>query len=70
MANVCSKKCLVKYPNPELEIGEMTCIDRCVGKYMQAGEKVGEVLKEFEQKIKAQENMMPSGMHKFGPQVK
>lgn len=36
---VCFKKCITpKVKLGELEIGELTCIDRCVPKYVQAHE--------------------------------
>jgi hypothetical protein len=49
---MCGKKCFVKYNDGDLAVGEMVCIDRCVGKYMQAQEKVGQVLNSFEQQMK------------------
>lgn len=52
---MCAKKCIVRYTDGELAVGEMACVDRCVGKYMQAQEKVGEVLNNFEIQMKAQE---------------
>eukprot|EP00596_Hydrurales_sp_CCMP1899_P003175 CAMPEP_0119042916 /NCGR_PEP_ID=MMETSP1177-20130426/16271_1 /TAXON_ID=2985 /ORGANISM="Ochromonas sp, Strain CCMP1899" /LENGTH=85 /DNA_ID=CAMNT_0007010023 /DNA_START=121 /DNA_END=378 /DNA_ORIENTATION=- len=55
MSQMCGKKCFVKYNDGDLAVGEMVCIDRCVGKYMQAQEKVGSVLNSFEQQMKAQE---------------
>lgn len=44
----CFHKCIASYKDKELAVGEMTCTDRCVHKYMQATEKIAEVLKEFE----------------------
>lgn len=55
MAITCNKKCVVKYNESDLSVGEMACVDRCVSKYMQAQEKVGDVLNKFEQQLKAQE---------------
>ena len=67
MAQTCHKKCIVKHFDGELQVGEMACIDRCVGKYMQAQEKVGEVLNNFEKLMKAQEQVgLGSNVPKFG----
>ena len=52
---MCAKKCVKRYHDGDLAVGEMACIDRCVGKYMQAQEKVGQVLDSFEENAKAQE---------------
>ncbi len=55
MAISCFKKCVVTQTDGELSVGEMSCTDRCVGKYMQAQEKVGAVLNQIEKTMKAQE---------------
>lgn len=44
----CYNKCAIKFHEEELQIGEMTCIDRCAGKYMAASEKMLEALQAFE----------------------
>lgn len=36
IAKTCSKKCIYKHDDSELEIAEMACADRCVTKFMQA----------------------------------
>jgi import inner membrane translocase subunit TIM10 len=67
MAQTCAKKCIVRYTDGELAVGEMACIDRCVGKYMQAQEKVGQVLTAFEKQMAAQAaGGLPSNVPKFG----
>lgn len=60
MAKMCSKKCVTKYSDGDLAVGEMTCVDRCVGKYMHAQEIVGAELKNFEDQVKAQEAIKQS----------
>lgn len=39
---------MTSYTDGDLAIGEMTCIDRCTGKYMHAQNVVGEILQAFE----------------------
>lgn len=54
MAKMCSKKCVTKYHDQELAVGEMTCVDRCTGKYMHAQTVVGDVVQAFEKHLQNQ----------------
>jgi import inner membrane translocase subunit TIM10 len=51
----CSKKCVAQFNENDLNVGEMACVDRCVSKYLQTHEKVGEVLNNFEKQLLEQE---------------
>lgn len=66
MSKSCFKKCVVKQNEPDLAVGEMSCIDRCVGKYMNAQEKVGLVMNNFEKQMKAQEEAAAAMNAKLG----
>jgi len=56
MALACSKKCIVKHTDGELSVGEMSCIDRCSNKYMQAREIVIETNRLAEQRMIQMQN--------------
>lgn len=58
---MCSKKCITSYNDGELNVGELACIDRCTSKYLQAHEKVGAHLQEFERQMMAQMGQAPPG---------
>lgn len=38
MKKMCQKKCILDLKNPELNVGEKNCVDRCVYKYYEANE--------------------------------
>ena len=46
MSTTCQKKCVSAYHDGELNVGEMTCVDRCVYKYLQASLKIREVVEK------------------------
>ena len=51
----CFKKCVVKYSDSDLAVGEMTCVDRCAWKYMEAQYKMNDVVHRFEQQLLQQQ---------------
>jgi import inner membrane translocase subunit TIM10 len=56
LSRVCFQKCKFKYNDGQLNVGEMSCIDRCSGKYMQAYSALGVKMAEVEKEIVAQSN--------------
>ena len=55
MARICHKKCIVRNQSADLQVGEMTCIDRCVGKYFEAASKVDSTYLQFMTELQVQE---------------
>jgi hypothetical protein len=52
MQDQCFKKCVTSFSENELGKGESTCVERCVYKYTEAGEKVGNRLQQlFQQQL-------------------
>jgi hypothetical protein len=49
MTEQCFRKCVAKYSEADLSVGEATCVDRCVHKYMVAHGKVQEILAKHAQ---------------------
>jgi len=46
MSAACFRKCVLSLSEAELNVGELSCTDRCVAKYLQAQEKVGAKFQE------------------------
>lgn len=56
MASTCFEKCSSrKHKEPDLALGEMSCTDRCVSKYLESQEKVGVVLQRANEAQMAQQ---------------
>jgi hypothetical protein len=55
LASSCNKKCIAGYHDGELNVAELACVDRCSLKYLQAYDKVGHVLHEFEKQMNPQQ---------------
>ena len=55
MNETCFKKCIHKYNESDLSVGEMTCIDRCSWKFMESQFKMQSVMKNFEEQAQQQE---------------
>jgi mitochondrial import inner membrane translocase subunit TIM10 len=49
MSDICFKKCISSVHDADLSVGEMSCTDRCVVKYLKAQEVVGVRMKGAEE---------------------
>lgn len=49
MVGTCYDKCLPKLYDGDLSIGEMSCVDRCVTKYLETHQRVGAKLQASQQ---------------------
>ena len=59
IARQCFSKCAAeKHRDQDLQLGEMSCTDRCVAKYLAAQEKVGVVLQQANEAQAAQQKAM------------
>ncbi|KAF0289038.1 Mitochondrial import inner membrane translocase subunit Tim10 [Amphibalanus amphitrite] len=60
MTAVCHRKCVpTKYRDSELSKGESVCLDRCVAKYLDVHERIGQKLTNISQ---AEQEQMKSMM--------
>ncbi len=67
LTSTCFQKCASrKHKEPDLHLGEMSCLDRCVAKYMDAQEKVGVVLQRANEKQAAQMQQMQNMQQAMG----
>ena len=58
MTEQCFRKCVALYKESELSVGESTCVDRCVHKYMTSHTKVQEILSKHAAAAQAQQQAM------------
>jgi mitochondrial import inner membrane translocase subunit TIM10 len=67
IASSCFQKCTsAKHREPDLSLGEMTCTDRCVSKYLEAQERVGAVLQKANEAQLAQQQSMMEMQQRMG----
>jgi hypothetical protein len=67
IASSCFQKCTsAKHREPDLSLGEMTCTDRCVSKYLEAQERVGAVLQKANEAQMAQQQNMIEMQQRMG----
>jgi mitochondrial import inner membrane translocase subunit TIM10 len=66
IASSCFSKCASrKHKEPDLSLGEMTCTDRCVSKYLETQERVGAVLQRANEAQLAQQQNMVEMQQRF-----
>mmetsp|Transcript_22371 Transcript_22371/g.33287 ORF Transcript_22371/g.33287 Transcript_22371/m.33287 type:complete len:103 (-) Transcript_22371:209-517(-) len=59
ISSVCFKKCAArKHKDEDLQLGEMSCVDRCVSKYLEAQERVGVILQKANEQQAQQQQAM------------
>jgi mitochondrial import inner membrane translocase subunit TIM10 len=51
MNEMCFKKCVVKFSEADLSVGEMTCVDRCAWKYFGMMTKLNEAAMKNHQQL-------------------
>lgn len=51
MNEMCFKKCVLKFNEPDLSVGEMTCVDRCAWKYFGMMTKLNEAAMRNHQQL-------------------
>jgi import inner membrane translocase subunit TIM10 len=67
LTSSCFEKCNSrKHKEPDLQLGEMSCLDRCVAKYMDSQELVGKVLQAANEKQAMQQQQMQQMQQAMG----
>ena len=59
IAASCFSKCASRrHRDPDLSLGEMSCADRCVSKYLESQQRIGAVLQQANEQQQAQQQSM------------
>lgn len=67
ISSQCFNKCASrKHRDQDLALGEMSCADRCVSKYLESQEKVGIVLQKANEQQLAQQKAMMAMQNSMG----
>ena len=67
IAASCFQKCASrKHREPDLSLGEMTCTDRCVSKYLEGQQLIGAVLQRANEEQAAQQQQMQQMQGQYG----
>eukprot|EP00529_Nitzschia_sp_RCC80_P034300 CAMPEP_0113452096 /NCGR_PEP_ID=MMETSP0014_2-20120614/6673_1 /TAXON_ID=2857 /ORGANISM="Nitzschia sp." /LENGTH=102 /DNA_ID=CAMNT_0000343463 /DNA_START=581 /DNA_END=889 /DNA_ORIENTATION=+ /assembly_acc=CAM_ASM_000159 len=67
IASSCFQKCASRrHKEPDLSLGEMTCTDRCVSKYLEGQQLVGGVLQKANEDQMKQQQAMQQMQQQFG----
>jgi import inner membrane translocase subunit TIM10 len=67
IASSCFSKCASrKHREPDLSLGEMSCTDRCVAKYLESQQRVGEILQKANEAQMAQQQSMAEMQQSMG----
>jgi import inner membrane translocase subunit TIM10 len=67
IASSCFKKCSSrKHNDQDLSLGEMTCTDRCVSKYLESQQLIGGVLQKANEAQAQQQQQMTQMQQKMG----
>ena len=67
IATSCFDKCASrKHKEVDLSLGEMTCADRCVSKYLESQERVGAVLQKANEAQLAQQQNLTDMQQRLG----
>ena len=52
---LCFQRCIGKMNEPEMNVGEMTCVDRCFSKFSESAELLMKLSEQMEQEMLAQQ---------------
>lgn len=53
LTNGCFKKCISKFKDADLSVAEMSCVDRCVTKFIAATNTSGMVMRQQQEQMMA-----------------